>query len=288
MPCKAARVNEPTRSSWIAFDTRDFEPDPTSGVFADGTAELATPALDDEGTNRKGDFQCGDALRRAERFATSHRCLYALTQRSAANRARQRAPLVGGTAEVCYLVDTMPPDERAAPRVAPLASAALEHVDALFRVARHLTGRDGDAEDLVQETFARALGSQSQFAPGTNLRAWLFRILRNCHIDAYRRARRSPVRAAISDDDGPDVATPAHDPLRGDEELDRLRGLVAEDIEAALASLSIDARAVVLLDLEGLTESELALAMDCSVGTIKSRLSRARAVLRKRLSDYSR
>ena len=180
----------------------------------------------------------------------------------------------------------MPPHERAAP-TAPLPGAALEHVDALFRVARHLTGRDADAEDLVQETFARALGAGSQFAPGTNLRAWLFRILRNCHIDGYRRARRSPVRPAISDDDV-DVAAPAPDPLRGDEELDRLRSLVAEDIEAALASLSVDARAVVLLDLEGLTETELAEAMDCSVGTIKSRLSRARAALRTKLRDYSR
>jgi RNA polymerase sigma-70 factor, ECF subfamily len=132
-------------------------------------------------------------------------------------------------------------------------------------------------------------GGRSRFSPGTNLRAWLFRILRNCHIDAYWRTRTSPVLAATSDGEAAeDMAAQVSDPVRGDEELDRLRGLVAGDIETALASLSIDARAVILLDLEGLTETELAEVMDCSVGTVKSRLSRARAALRERLRDYSR
>jgi RNA polymerase sigma-70 factor, ECF subfamily len=169
----------------------------------------------------------------------------------------------------------------------PLPRAVLEHTDALFRVARNLTGRDEDAEDLVQDTFARALGAHSQFSPGTNLRAWLFRILRNVHVDLYRRSRKNPVRTA-TEDDATDVAVPPEDPLRGDEDLERLRGVVAEDIEAALASLSIDARTVILLDLEGLTETELSEVMGCSVGTVKSRLSRARAALRTKLRDYSR
>jgi RNA polymerase sigma-70 factor (ECF subfamily) len=203
--------------------------------------------------------------------------------------ARLMTSFVGAEAEFCYPARAMPARERAVPREASLARPALEHLDALFRVARRLTGSHEDAEDLVQETFARALGGRSQFTPGTNLRAWLFRILRNCHIDGYRRTRKSPVLAATSDGEpAEDVAAPVSDPLRGDAELDRMRGLVAGDIETALASLSIDARAVILLDLEGLTETELAEAMDCSVGTIKSRLWRARAALRERLSDYSR
>ena len=184
------------------------------------------------------------------------------------------------TAGVCY--------PRAVPPEHPLPRAVLEHADALFRVARHLTGRDEDAEDLVQDTFARALGSRAQFVPGTNLRAWLFRILRNAHIDGYRRSRKAPLLALAAEDDPVDVSLPSPDPLRGDEELERLRSVVAEDIEAALASLTVDARTTILLDLEGLTETELADALGCSVGTVKSRLSRARAVLRVKLRDYSR
>jgi RNA polymerase sigma-70 factor (ECF subfamily) len=169
-----------------------------------------------------------------------------------------------------------------------LSEAALEHVDALFRVARQLTGSDADAEDLVQDTYARALGAESQFAQGTNLRGWLFRILRNAHIDGVRRGRHRPILLGDQEEDRLDAGAADDEPLRGDAELDRLRGLVAGDIEAALASLSVDARTVILLDLEGLTETELAMTLGCAVGTIKSRLCRARAALRKRLQDYSR
>jgi RNA polymerase sigma-70 factor (ECF subfamily) len=167
-----------------------------------------------------------------------------------------------------------------------LPAAALEHLDALYRLARALTRDDADAEDLVQETYARALGKRSQFVPGTNVRAWLFRILRNLHVDGWRRARSSPVRDRLDDDDA--IAADPGESLRGDDELDRLRRVVAGDIEAALAALSVDARTIVLLDLEGLTHEELAEVLCCEIGTVKSRLSRARARLRELLSDYAR
>jgi RNA polymerase sigma-70 factor (ECF subfamily) len=188
---------------------------------------------------------------------------------------------VGGDDGVCYA-----PVVRDRP-IPTLPREALDHLDALFRLARHLTGDDDDAEDLVQETYARAVGARARFAEGTNLRAWLFRILRNLFIDSYRRERSSPVQSRLEEDDEQaDRASP--EPLRGDEELERLRSVVAEDIEAALTSLSVDARTIVLLDFEGLTEGELAEVLGCQVGTVKSRLSRARAKLRERLRDYAR
>jgi len=178
------------------------------------------------------------------------------------------------------------PAESSGPQAA-LGREALVHADSLHSLARYLTGNAADAEDLVQETYARALRGADQFAPGTNLRAWLFRILRNTFVSAYRRRRNSPIVGGL-DTVTPSIHASSEDAwLRGDAELDQLRGLVAGEIEAALMALGEEARMVILLDLEGLTEVEVAHVVGCAVGTVKSRLSRARAALRQRLRDYA-
>jgi RNA polymerase sigma-70 factor (ECF subfamily) len=158
-----------------------------------------------------------------------------------------------------------------------LAEQALAHVDELYGLARHLCGSTSDAEDLVQETYARALGGVARLAPGANLRAWLFRILRNGFID---QARRRKIALELPDEtvgeraaqDGWDAAS-----------LDQLRYLAAGDLERALATLPIELRMIVLLDAQGFHEAEIADIARCAPGTVKSRLSRARARLRDAL-----
>lgn len=174
-----------------------------------------------------------------------------------------------------------------APR-ADLTREALAHADALYNFARYLTRNATGAEDLVQETYARALRAWNQFTPGSNLKAWLLAILRNAFVGEYRQERRNPTQGGYDTVD-PSAQGPSDDTwLRDDFELERMRRLVAAEIEEALLALSDDARTVVLLDLEGLTEAEVAEVMGCAVGTVKSRLARARAALRRRLADYAR
>ncbi|HET7540354.1 MAG TPA: sigma-70 family RNA polymerase sigma factor [Polyangiaceae bacterium] len=174
---------------------------------------------------------------------------------------------------------------RESPRSETFAAQLLTQADALYGFARYLCRDPAEAEDLVQEAFTRALHAESSFVVGSNLRAWLFRILRNTFLDARRRQRKTPLATHAESE----VEASAGDAwLRGDIELDRLRGFVARDIEIALNRLSDDARSVILLDLEGFTESEIASVMDTAVGTVKSRLARARAALREALKEYAK
>jgi len=160
---------------------------------------------------------------------------------------------------------------------------ALAHADGLYNFARWLCRDPLEAEDLVQETYARALGAAHRFEAGSNLRAWLFRILRNAFLDRRRRsqggANPGSQGESVTDAELADTAT-------SELEQAQIRALVADDVAAAVRALPEAFRSVILLDLEGMTEAEVASVLGCATGTVKSRLSRARTLLRARLAAY--
>jgi RNA polymerase sigma-70 factor (ECF subfamily) len=162
------------------------------------------------------------------------------------------------------------------------AGEALAHADGLYNFARWLSADATESEDLVQETYVRALASAHQFQPGTRLRAWLFRILRNAFLDRRRRVMPES-SAAEADDLGNDASTGTS---TGELDQEQVRRLVAADVAAAVRDLPEAFRTVVLLDMEGFTEPECAHVLGCAEGTVKSRLSRARARLRSVLGAY--
>jgi len=162
-------------------------------------------------------------------------------------------------------------------------------VGQLYPAAVRLTRNSWDAEDLLQETFAKAYAAFHQFRPGTNLRAWLHRILSNTFINGYRKKRREPVQDLgfdFSEDwqMGNDPLTP----LARSAEAEALERMADSDILQALRELPEDFRvAIYLADVEGYPYREIANMMDTPIGTVMSRLHRGRAKLRERLADHA-
>jgi len=159
----------------------------------------------------------------------------------------------------------------------------LEHLDALYNFAMYLTRNPPQADDLVQETCLRALRFSHRFQPGTHLRAWLFQILRNTFLTFYRVRERE---VAIAEDGVPDWDDPIF------QDAPRVGGVSVEmgtDLERALARVPEEFRTVLLLaEVEGLPLEEVARVMSCPVGTVKSRIFRAKERLRELLRDYAR
>lgn len=168
-----------------------------------------------------------------------------------------------------------------------LPAEALSHLDGLYNLARWLVRDPVEAEDLVQETYLRALRGSHQFQVGTNLRAWLFQILRNTFFTQYRKRGREP--EAVDPDVLDVMATRLGPAGGGDRHSAVSNGTLGVDLRAALQQLPEDYRSVVLLaDVEDFTMTEVAQIMGCPVGTVKSRLFRARAILQELLRDYVR
>ena len=167
---------------------------------------------------------------------------------------------------------------------------ALEFADQVYRVARRLVGTREEAEDLVQETYARAFRSWRSYTPGTNLRAWLLRILTNLNLDRGRKLQRTPDLQPLEERDyylANRIAETA-----GEQALDQERvveQLSQDSIVTALSSLPHDFRdVVVLVDIGEFSYADAAQILDIPIGTVMSRLHRGRRLLKQRLAEGPR
>jgi len=195
----------------------------------------------------------------------------------------------------------MKPKRKALPRPAPevpkvllkrqaeFEAEAYPHKDILYNFALRTTGDKDDAQDLLQETFMKAFRFWDKYEKGTNIRAWLFRIMKNSYINRYRKETREP--GMVDYDDVENFYDSIRDDSTDSNDLQKkmYSNMLSDEVTEALQSLPEDFRTVVILcDIEGLAYDEIAEFLNCPIGTVRSRLHRGRKMLQEMLSGYAR
>ena len=173
-------------------------------------------------------------------------------------------------------------------RTAIFENEFMPHLDAMYNFAFRLTYDEDDAKDLVQDTYLKSYRFAESFQKGTNAKAWLYRILKNSFINDFRKKSKEPVKVDYQEVENFYNSDNVNEDKTVDLRIDAVRDMLGDEISLALFSLAVDFRTVIILcDLEGFTYDELSKILDIPIGTVRSRLHRARNLLKEKLSVYA-
>lgn len=165
----------------------------------------------------------------------------------------------------------------------------LPHINSMYNFGYRLTLDEDDAKDLVQDTYLKAFRFIESFQKGTNAKAWLFRILKNSFINDYRKKSKEPSKVDYQEVESYYNSDDVDHQITSDLRTESLQDMIGDEISNALNSLDVDFRTVIILcDLEGFKYDEMAKILDIPIGTVRSRLHRARNLLKDKLSVYAK
>ena len=165
----------------------------------------------------------------------------------------------------------------------------MPHINSMYNFAYRLTFDEDDAKDLVQDTYLKAFRFIDSFQQGTNAKAWLFRILKNSFINDYRKKKKEPAKVDYQEVETFYNSEDVDRQITPDLRVEALQNLMGDEISNALNSLDVDFRTVIILcDLEGFKYDEMAKILDIPIGTVRSRLHRARNLLKEKLTVYAK
>jgi len=164
----------------------------------------------------------------------------------------------------------------------------LPQIDSMYNFAYRLTYDEDDAKDLVQETYLKAFRFIDSFQRGTNAKAWLFRILKNSFINDFRKKSKQPSKVDYQEVETYYNSEGVDESITTDLRVEAVQDMIGDEVSNALNSLAVDFRTVIILcDLEGFTYEEMAKILDIPIGTVRSRLHRARNLLKEKLKSYA-
>mgnify|MGYP000728289047 CR=1 FL=1 len=165
----------------------------------------------------------------------------------------------------------------------------LPYLDAMYNFAYRLTFDEDDSKDLVQDTYMKAYRFINSFQRGTNAKAWLYRILKNSFINDYRKKSKQPAKVDYQEVENFYNSENVDENKTVDLRIDTVKDMIGDEVSNALNALAVDFRTVIILcDLEGFTYEEMAKILDIPIGTVRSRLHRARNLLKEKLNTYAK